>query len=181
MKQSLHETWLRPNRRANLFGCVPIALAMGLGAWLALGLPTLAGGWRMLGVVIAAAGGAALVALLNQLRSARIAYYDGRVLFRLAGRGPIAVPVGIVEAFFLGRGPATLPGGVGSGQETVNLVARLSQRETDWAQRDVKPALGQWCGGYVTIRGTWCEPLDDEVIRRLNRRLKEVQSQWEST
>jgi hypothetical protein len=112
--------------------------------------------------------------LLLQLRRARIGYHGGHVLFFLSSGGPIGVPVAIVEAFFVGQGPATLPGGVGKQQQTYNLVARLSQRATDWAEREVKPALGQWCGGYVTIRGTWCEPLNDDVIRRLNRRLKEV-------
>jgi hypothetical protein len=29
----------------------------------------------------------------------------------------------------------------------------------------------------VTIRGTWCEPLNNDLVRRLNRRLKEVQTQ----
>jgi hypothetical protein len=177
----MHETWLRPNRRAILLGCVPVLVAIGLGVWLSFIVPSAARGWRVLGIVIVAVGAVFLVGLLLQLRQARIGYHDGRVLFNLTRGGPIAVPVGIIEAFFLGRGPATLPGGVGKQQETVNLVARLSQRETDWAQRDVKPALGQWCGGYVTIRGTWCEPLNDNVIRRLNRRLKDVQTQWEST
>jgi hypothetical protein len=41
----------------------------------------------------------------------------------------------------------------------------------------VKPALGAWCDSYVTIRGTWCEPLNGELIRRLNRRLREVTEQ----
>jgi hypothetical protein len=86
------------------------------------------------------------------------------------------VPAHIVESFFVGQGPATLPGGT-QNHRTANLIARLSQRETDWARRDVKPALGKWCDGYVTINGTWCEPLDDAVVRRLNRRLHEVKQQ----
>jgi hypothetical protein len=178
---AMHETWLRPNCRAILFGCVPLVVLVGLGAWLAFRLPSIAAGWRWLGGAAMAVGILGLLALLNQLRGARIGYEDGRVLFHLTRGEPIGVPVEIVEAFFLGQGPAALPGGVGKNQETVNLVARLSQRETDWAKREVKPALGQWCGGYVTIRGTWCEPLTNEVIRRLNRRLKEVQTECEST
>ena len=173
----MYETWLRPNRRTILFGCVPLLALVGLGAWLTFGLPTVGGGWRWLGVLISGFGLLALLLLLSQLRRPRIGYHEGRVLFYLASSGPIAVPVEIVEAFFLGQGPAALPGGIAKQQQTVNLVARLSQRETDWAMREVKPALGQWCGGYVTIRGTWCEPLGTEVIRRLNRRLKEVQTQ----
>jgi hypothetical protein len=177
----MQETWLRPNRRAIFFGCVPVVVLIGLGAWLVFGVPSLAAGWRWLGGAIVTAGVLALLALLNQLRGARIGYEDGRVLFYLTSGAPIGVPVGIVEAFFLGQGPIALSGGVGRNHETVNLIARLSQRETDWAKRDVKRALGQWCGGYVTIRGTWCEPLGNEVVRRLNRRLKEVQTEWEST
>jgi hypothetical protein len=67
-----------------------------------------------------------------------------------------------------------LPNIAGKPAETVNLVARISQKAPQWAKVDVKPALGNWCEGYVTIRGTWCEPLDGEVIRRLNRRLREI-------
>jgi hypothetical protein len=177
----MHETWLRPNRRAILFGCVPLVLLICLGGWMTFGLPSAARVWHIVGVTMTMLGGLALLVLLKELRKARVGYMNGRVLFYLTSGPPIGVPVGVVEAFFLGQGPAALPGGVGNEQETVNLVARLSQRETDWAKRDVKPALGQWCGGYVTIRGTWCEPLGNDVIRRLNRRLKEVQTEWEST
>jgi hypothetical protein len=56
----------------------------------------------------------------------------------------------------------------------VNLVARLSQKAPEWEKVDVKPAIGRWCEGYVTIRGMWCEPLNGEVVRRLNRRLREI-------
>ena len=69
-----------------------------------------------------------------------------------------------------------MPGGIHHRQETVNLVARLAQRQTQWAQVEVKPALGNWAEGYITIRGTWCEPLNPELVRRLNRRLKEVKA-----
>jgi hypothetical protein len=61
----------------------------------------------------------------------------------------------------------------------VNLIARLSQRHTEWASQKVRPSLGRWCDGYVTIRGTWCEPLNSELIRRINRRLKEVKHEVE--
>ncbi|MCI0335247.1 MAG: hypothetical protein L0228_18715, partial [Planctomycetes bacterium] len=87
----------------------------------------------------------------------------------------------VVESFFVGQGPATLPGGIASRQQTANLVARLSQRDTEWARQQVKPALGNWCNGYVTIRGTWCEPLSPELIRWLNRRLKDVKTVRDET
>jgi hypothetical protein len=93
----------------------------------------------------------------------------------------VSVPVEIVEAFFLGQGPAHLPPVDGKPAESVNLIARLSQKAPEWAKVRVKPALGQWCEGYVTIRGTWCEPLDGEVIRRLNRRLRELHEAVDAT
>ncbi|MFO0790134.1 MAG: hypothetical protein U0805_11825 [Pirellulales bacterium] len=130
---------------------------------------------RAVGISLLAIGGLALGLLLLQTRRPRVAYADGNVLFYLRRGAPLAVPVEIVEAFFAGQGPAHLP--AVTDQRTVNLVARLAQRHTEWAERDVKTALGNWEDGYVTIRGSWCEPLDSELIRRLNRRLKEVKTQ----
>jgi hypothetical protein len=174
----MSETWLRTNRRAIWFGCIPpLAIAL-VGLWPMLQAD--GGGWtglRWLGTAICLIGAASIAMLMRELRRPRIAYRDGSVLFYLQSGAPIAVPVGIVEAFFLGQGPANLPASIDAQQRTTNLVARLAQRQTDWANRDVKPALGQWRDGYVTFRGTWCEPLNNDVIRRLNQRLKQVQTQ----
>jgi hypothetical protein len=117
-----------------------------------------------------------LAMLMRQLLRARIAYRDGQILFNLQAGPPIAVPPHVVEAFFLGQGPANLPGPVHKQPNTVNLVARLAQRETEWAHRPVKPAFGSWSDGYVTVRGTWCEPLGPDLVRRLNHRLKEIKT-----
>lgn len=173
----MHETWLHPNRRAILFGCLlPIGIAV-LGGlitfWPGVPISPLR---TMLGVALLLAAALSLFALLSQLVRPRISYRERKVLFNLRAGNPIAVPVEFVEAFFLGQGPAYLAGDSQGREETVNLVARLSQRQSDWATRDVKQALGEWKDGYITIRGTWCEPLNNEVIRRLNRRLKEVKS-----
>ena len=177
----MRETWLQPNRRALWFGCVPPAAAVALGALLVGGGSGSNSQWmRWVGVAIIVIGLALIAALVAQARRPRIAYQDGRVLFYLRAGQPIAVPAGIVEAFFLGQGPATLPGGLRR-QESANLVARISQRATEWARQEVKQSLGNWCEGYVTIRGTWCEPLGTDVVRRLNRRLKEVQSEIDGT
>lgn len=173
----MQETWLRPNQRAIWFGCIPPLGIAVLGAWLTFGAADARHtAWRWTGGALTLVGVALAASLVAQLRRPRIAYRDGHVLFYLRAGRPIAVPADVVEAFFLGKGPATLPGALGS-RETVNLVARLAQRATEWARQDVKPSLGNWCGGYVTIRGTWCEPLEGELIRRLNRRLKEVQTE----
>lgn len=171
----MHEIWVRPNYRAIAFGIIPPLVLAALGAWMALGLGDAAGGWwQWLGAGVILLSAAMVGVVLWQLRRPRVAYDDGQVLFYLRSGPPIAVPVKIVEAFFLGQGPSYLPGPAAGADNTVNLVARLSQRAQQWAHQEVKPALGHWCDGYVTIRGTWCEPLNVEVIRRLNRRLKEV-------
>jgi hypothetical protein len=178
----MYETWLRPNRRAMWFGCLPPLVVVAIGAWMFARATDQGSNWiRWFGVVLAALGTGMILMLLRQLRRPRVAYSGGNVLFYLQPGPPIAVPVDIVEAFFLGQGPAILAGRTPGKHEAVNLVARLSQREANWARREVKPALGSWCDGYVTVRGTWCEPLDGNVIRRLNHRLKEVKSTAEST
>jgi hypothetical protein len=171
----MREVWLLTNRRAIWFGMLPPALVALLGGWLMIRPDPMSNQLlRWIGAAFVIGGGGLVAALLAQLRQPRISYDDGRVLFQLRSGPPLAVPVELVEAFFLGQGPTLLAGRPSKGEATVNLVARLSRREPQWHQRDVKPALGAWSDGYVTIRGTWCEPLDTEVIRRLNRRLGEV-------
>jgi hypothetical protein len=170
----MRETWLRPNRRALWFGTVPPALLFLMGAWLGFGAEQPVAHWRLwFGGAMMLIGGTLAAGLAGQMRRPRIAYRDGQVLFFLRSSAPIAVPVEHVEAFFLGQGPLVLPGAAQEGA-TVNLVARISQRAPDWSHQEVKPALGRWCDGYVTIRGTWCEPLNSELVRRLNHRLREV-------
>lgn len=166
------EVWLKTNRRVLLLAMVPVAVLGGIG-WVVFrgeSLPLF--GW--LGTGCLGLASFLLVGLVRQILQPRIAYRDGYVLFYLKAGGPIAVPRDVVEAFFQGEGPAHLPGASQDQTKSVNLIARLAQRETDWQQRDVKAALGNWAEGYVTVRGTWCEPITGEVIRRLNRRLSEV-------
>jgi hypothetical protein len=175
----MRETWLRPNRRAILFGSVPPLVVAAMGAWLTLALGESASNfWRWLGIFLIVASLPMIGIMLSQLRHPRIAYHGGMVLFYVRVGQPIAVPVGVVESFFFGQGPAHLPA-VTKQPQTVNLIARLSQRHTEWARQKVQPSLGSWCDGYVTIRGTWCEPLNAELIRRINRRLKEVKNEIE--
>jgi hypothetical protein len=174
---AMNETWLKPNRRALCFACVPPLVLGMLGGWTAFAASEAATPWRRsLGMAMIVVAAVLLAMLVRQLLRPRIAYRNGHVLFYLRSRGPIAVPAEVVEAFFLGQGPANLPGGVHNDQKTINLVARLAQRQLEWANMDVKQALGNWSDGYVTIRGTWCEPLNPELVRRLNCRLKEVKA-----
>jgi len=170
----MHEIWLRPNRRALWFGAVPPLLIAAIGMWMATSA-SFANAWiRSVGITLLVLAVLILVAIGRQFLRPRIAYRDGYVLFNLRAGSPITVPIEYVEAFFVGQGPALLPGRTAENEKTYNLVARLAQRQVDWANREVNPALGNWAEGYVTVRGTWCEPLEQELVRKLNRRLKEV-------
>ncbi len=104
-----------------------------------------------------------------------MAYVDGVVELYLRSGGPIRLPVEIVEGFLIGQAASLLPGKYRERYETTTFILRLSESATEWSHGTVKPALGRWCDGYITIRGTWCEPLSVDLARRLNQRLHDVQ------
>jgi hypothetical protein len=171
----MSEVWLRTNTRAINFGLALPAAMLLLGLTLVLypssGAALLA--LRCMGGVLLFLGSALIVALLRLRGQPRLAYRQGHLLVALGGGQPIAVPIDAVECFFLGQAP-TLLKGAAQGTQARALVVRLAESATDWAARDIKPALGRWCDGYITIRGTWCEPLDVALARRLNERLAAV-------
>src|SRR2546426_1066411 len=68
-----------------------------------------------------------------------------------------------------------LPALAGRDPETANILIRLTESATEWKHRDVSPKFAHWCESYITLSGAWCEPIDGEALRRLNRRLVEVQ------
>lgn len=164
------ETWLKPNRRALLLGMlIPAAMvALGL-AWGAGILPPHWGAVKVAGWLLAGLGGLALTGLVLQCVRPRIGRQGDWILFYLRYGAPIRVPIDVVEAFLLGQGPSLLAGQSHREKTTRTLLVRLAEKATSWADRDVRPSLGRWCDGYITIRGTWCEPLDIETVKRLNR------------
>jgi hypothetical protein len=169
------EIWLRANTRAVLFGMVPPALLVAMGLALAGAfVPVTSTAAKAVGYVLTGIAGAALGMLIWELRRPRLAYVNRQLLVYLRAGPPFRVPIEAVEGFLLGQGPSMLAGRHRQ-QEAATLVVRLAERAEEWAFRDVKPALGSWCGGYVTIRGTWCEPLSLPLVNRLNARLAEVQ------
>lgn len=178
----MRETWLRTNRRALAFGTVSPAVLAILGIGLFLRGSASDSNWlTWLGATFAVLGGGLVAAIVMQMRLPRVAYQNGEVLFNLRSGPPIPVPIELVEAFFIGQGPLMIPGSQSRADATVNLVARISQRDPSYAEREVKAALGRWSESYVTIRGTWCEPLNGELVRRLNHRLREVAEERESS
>ena len=104
----------------------------------------------------------------------RLSYANHTLDVRLRSGAPIQVPIDVVECFFLGQGPALRTRGFGDrgkAEETSTIVVRLAESAERWKHFDVNPALGQWCDGYITIRGTWCEPITNELLKRLNENL----------
>ncbi len=169
------ECWLRPNRRALSLGlAMPLLLLLAGIAFQVLAVRDLTNwfywglAWTLMlvGVTMAAM-------LLYFMSMPRLAYDRGKVLAFLGSSQPAKIPAEIVECFFLGQSATK----VGAGQqesETATIVVRLAEAAKDWHHRDVKPALGRWCEGYITIHGTWCEPITAELLQRMNRRLAEV-------
>jgi hypothetical protein len=143
-------------------------LAIALGPWQSEG-------WlRGVGWGLAAFGGLILVLLFWQTRQPRLAYEAGHLLVFLRSGPPIRLPVELVQCAFLGVGPTQLPGSSGAGLRSANLVLRLDEKATVWHEVEIKPALGRWSEGYITIHGAWCEPLRIDVVQRLNERLHEL-------
>jgi hypothetical protein len=170
------EIWLRTNTRAIGFGMVlPGALAL-LGLLLLVGSPAHEPvTWvRVFGGVLLAIGLAGILALALQLRKPRLAYADEHLLVWLRWGAPIRVPIEVVECFWLGQSPSMLPLERNKKVETSSVVVRIAERATEWHHQEVKDQLGVWCEGYITIRGTWCEPLSVKKVNQLNQRLAEV-------
>jgi hypothetical protein len=171
------EVWLRNNRRALLAGMIVPGL------WLAIALAAagiaLATGqsWPLIAfaVVLALPPLWMLGGLAYAMSVPRLAYESGELLVYLDLSQPARLPIEIVEVFFLGQGPSELPKLAGREPETQNVIVRLAESATEWKHRDVRPAIGHWCEGYITLRGSWCEPITRDVMQQLNRRLAEVQ------
>lgn len=170
------EVWLKTNRRALVLGLIVPALLLIVGfsvlAWSIL--TGLHWGLQLPLVLLLAVPLWMMGELLYAASRPRIGYDSGDLLVFLEPAKATRVPIDIVEVFFLGQGPSELPKLAGREPETQNVVVRLAESAVDWKHRDVRPALGHWCEGYITIRGSWCEPITPDVMKNLNRRLAEV-------
>ncbi len=166
------EIWLRPNRRVLFAAAVPPLLLVILGTAVAFDVLVaapfaarfVAGGAAVLGAVL-------MTVLACYASQPRLAYDGRHLLVYLRSGGPIAVPIEFVECFLLGSGIRELPGRSSKEVQISQLVVRLAERATEWAQMEIKPALGKWCGGYITIYGAWCEPLTIGLVHRLNAKI----------
>lgn len=160
------DVWLDANRRARSAAGAVALSALVVGAACSVGA-VLSGGWMLtLATVVAAAVVLPAFAAWVFLRRPRIAY-DGRFLLLVLGRGPAArLPLDVVECFFLGTATDEA-----SGRSTRTIVTRLAEAATQHAAGEADGRIAKWCGGYITIRGTWCEPFDADRVRLLNHLL----------
>lgn len=172
----IRERWLQPNRRALWFGMsVPLVLVAVAAVVIAcappdgMGTAVAAAAWVVVGLAGLATG-----TLIAMMRVPRLAYESGELLVYLRSWQPDRVPIEAVECFFLGQGTSDIPVKSNLDPQTSTIVVRLAESAVDYHHVEVKPSLGQWCGGYIVLRGTWCEPITPELMQRLNRRLVEV-------
>jgi hypothetical protein len=172
------ETWLANNARVLRLGMILPGATAALGLVLASGFfGRYSSGWLL------GAGGTVfgvslwlLASLANQLLRPRLGYQNGQLLLYVRRGAPVRVPIEQVECFLLGQGPTLLPGEQFARTETSTIVVRLSERDESLARRPVDPMLAAWCDYFVTLRGTWCEPISLRVVNRLNERLARAQS-----
>jgi hypothetical protein len=170
------EIWIRPNRRVLLFGLVlpTLLLCAGLCSLVVGNAPGAHGMWYILGGILLALAGVAIYTIYQMISQPRLGYSAGYLLVYLEGSVPEKVPIDVVECFFRGQAEGLLRGADGRDAEVATVIVRLAESATQWHHRDVKPAFGMWCEGYITIRGTWCEPITTELMKQLNQRLVEA-------
>jgi len=173
------ECWLKTNRRALAVAFVFPAVLLLLAV--ALGLFAMSDGvyqWMVFAAVLLAAVSIVLgIAIIRSMILPRLEYENGFLLAYLRGRHPMRVPIDIVEVFFLGQGPSLVKARDGGAAETSTIVIRLAESGKEWHNREVDASLGEWMDGYIVIRGTWCEPINAELMKRLNSRLVEAHRQ----
>ena len=174
------EILLRCNRRiaALLIGVSVLIVAAG---GIMMVQAHVAGFAWIIGLAIMLLGTAWIAFIVWIARQPRLAIDGQELLVYLHAGRPLRVPLDIVEVFFLGQGPATgndvrQPADY-DGIVAANIVVRLAEAAKDWHRRDVNVALGVWQDGYITVRGLWCESINGEVVKRMNRKLAEIKRQ----
>jgi hypothetical protein len=170
------ECWLKPNRRALATALIVPSFVSAVGlVLLVVGMRSEQRLWLAIaGGTMFAIGVACVAAIWCASRIPRLAYADGELLVYLLSLKPLRVPIDAVECFFLGQGPAHPAPPDHPVAKAANVIVRIADSASDFHERDVRPDLGIWRDGYITIRGLWCEPLSHERVNLLNRQLAEA-------
>src|SRR5687768_70368 len=127
----MNEVWLRTNARLYLLpaaGLAIICLLSGVVIQVSGLGKTMGEPW----FVVAAVGLTVAAGLALLSRRPRLACDGTNVRFYVRAGSPVDVPVELVEAFLLGRGPTYLPGHADDSTETTTLVVRISERAEEF-------------------------------------------------
>ena len=164
--------WLRGNRRLLAAGVVMALPVVAACVLLIL--------WRpMVGTFVSVPVIVLVAAALWHVQRPRIAYDKGHVLLRVRFGAAVRVPVRLVECFLV----VNVPGALGKRRRhvpTTSIVVRIDPRAAEWARVETDRRLAVWCGSQATLLGTWCEPIDLDLVRRLNRYLTLAQETGKS-
>jgi hypothetical protein len=174
-EEAMPRVWLRQNYRVTLFVGVGLAIFAVVMALMAAGIITWLPAWaRLVFGALSVICALLIVAVALVGSRPRLAYRDHQLVVNLRLGIPSRIPIEFVEAFLLGQLPAQIPGDPLHQTEARSLNIRLADRAEAWHQQETHPALGKWCGGYISISGTWCEPLSLDLVHRLNQWLSEA-------
>ena len=163
-----------------------IGAAMLLAALAALGVGTyllwIAESWMLAlpGAVLGGLGACWTWAALWYLVLPRVELREGELWVRLHPVLRAQIPLEHVEAFLLNQGPAMPQEAVRDRALATNLVIRIAEKAEPWSQQRRATLLGIWCGPYITLRGTWLEPLSVQKINRLNELLYQAKQAAEN-
>lgn len=188
LQASRPEVWLRGNMRPVLLAAGASVLSGGLilAAFVVFQAPA----WLVIAVsVLLAVGTATTVAVAVESARPRLARRGNQLLVRLAPWQLEAVPLDVLECFFLGSSPvgshpATSACGesdAASAETTASsdqpsrrrgtLAIRLAERSVVYVQRSASLPWGGWARGTIVVDGLWCEPLTAALVRDLTSRL----------
>lgn len=171
------EIWLQANRRAGLGSSIGFLFHAVVMSVLAYGsIRSAYPAWLWGGAIILAA--IFFVFSISNgyyLTRPRLTFGNKQLRIDVGLQGLVSVPIELVEAFLLGKGPAFLNGCDDKRTETSTLIVRIAERAPEFEKVATNVRIAAWCGYYVTLRGTWTEPLSVELVNRLNQRLHDVQ------
>ena len=171
----MRETWLRSNRRILWLGMLFPAAGLAIGSWMLWQKsPT----WQI-GLAVVGLSVIGIAVLSWQIAVPRLAGDCGELLIYLS-RPSISVARRICRMFFSWQ-RVRPTGDAAGGGAGANLVLRMAERAVEYQEREVAAVFGSWSRGYITFHGVWCEPLNLELVTKLNAKLSAARQVGQST